>query len=175
MGGVNKRQIWVIWGPLSLIFFPSALPHPPTAPKFYLTRFATYKFFLTLQLHIKGMKQNIFGSFLVKSMFIDQKIRKIISDHTEVVFIFLTSRSRDKYIISSILGYIRPFLPAYLVFFIISRTLNMRHLSVKNKISAKVFNKNIFLAKYFRKKNRKNQKVRKPIFWLLSRHFLGFL
>ena len=109
MGGVNKRQIWVIWGPLSLIFFPSALPHPPTAPKFYLTRFATYKFFLTLQLHIKGMKQNIFGSFLVKSMFIDQKIRKIISDHTEVEFIFLTSRSRDKYIISSILGYIRPF------------------------------------------------------------------
>ena len=40
----------------------------------------------------------------------------------------------------------------------------MRHLSVKNKISAKVFNKNIFLAKYFRKKKSKKSKSPKTYF-----------
>ena len=113
-------------------------------------------------------KQNLYG------------IKSFTKDGTYMPKSSILSFSRWIFF-KDVLNFFRPFSPAYQILSIISRTINLRNMSAKNKICAKIFHKYLFLHSTYGKNQKKNQKSEKPhfltkcpIFWPLSWHLSGF-
>ena len=89
---------------------------------------------------------------------------------------------RVEFFLKNVLNFFRPFSPAYQILSIISRTVNLRNMSAKNKIFAKIFHKYLFLHSTYGKNQKKIKNPRNPIFWPNTPFFdpcpdifLGFL
>ena len=114
-------------------------------------------------------KQNLYG------------IKSFTKDGTYMPKSSILSFSRWIFF-KNVLNFFRPFSPAYQILSIISRTVNLRNMSAKNKIFAKIFHKYLFLHSTYGKNQKKIENPRNPIFWPNTPFFdpcpdifLGFL